>query len=297
MTLTRSSLSELLEPGLKAIFGDTYDQWDPEYSRFMDIEQSKKASEEYQELAGFGLVPTKTEGGTTTYDDAIQGNKETTTNLTYSLGFKVTREMMDDDLYRKIQAMPKSLAISIAQTVETEAALILDRAFNSSYTGLDSVELCSRVHTLPGGGTFANEPATAADLSMTSYEQATIDIAALVDGQNMKRKAMPRMLITSKNFEATAKRILQSTTDPETAERSINPFNNTVKHMTSHYVTDTDAWFIRTNVPGLFCQKRVWPAEMRKDNEFDSDVAKFKTYFRLAFSWYDPRAIYGSPGA
>ena len=297
MTATRSSLSELLEPGLKKIFGDTYDDWDTEYTGFMEIENSKRANEEYQELAGLGLVPTKTEGQNTIFDDPIQGNKETLVNLTYSLGFKVTREMFDDDLYRKIAALPRALAKSVSQTVETEAALILDRAFNASFLGLDGVELCSRLHTLPGGGTFANKPATDGDLSMTTYEQATIDIELFRDGRNLKLKAMPTMLVTTKTFDATAKRILQSPGDPETAERSINPHQNSVKRMVSHYLQDTDAWFLKTNVPGLICQKRIWPADFAKDNEFDSDVAKFKTYFRLVFGWYDPRSIYGNAGA
>jgi len=297
MTATRSNFSELIEPGLKSIYGMNYDQWKPEYDRMFDMETSNQASEEYQEITGFGLVPVKTEQQPTTYDDAIQGYKKTLTNITYSLGFKITSEMYEDDLYRQMNNMPKSLALSVAQTVETLGALIYDRAFNSAYLGADGVSLCSTAHPLPGGGTYSNRPVEDADLSMTSYESAMIDIAAFKDGRNKKMHAKPIRLIVTETFRATAERILQSSGDPDTAERSINPFQNSVDYMVTHYTSDPDAWFIRTSVPGLICQKRKWPADMRKDNDFDEDVAKFKTSFRLVYGWYDSRALYGSAGA
>jgi|TARA_Y100000296_G_C5113948_1_gene226680 phage major head subunit gpT-like protein len=296
MTTTTSSLSELLEPGLKAIFGDNYEQWTPEFEQVFNSMVSDRKFEEYQELTGFGQVPEKTEGSATSYDDPIQGYKTTLTNLTYSLGFKVTREMHDDDQYRKINNMPKALAMSVVDTVENMAANVLNRAFNNSYTGADGVELCSAAHPLPGGGTGSNEPSTASDLSMTSYEQALIDIAAFTSGRGKKIKVMPKKLIVSPSDMATAKRIIDSPDDPETAERSINPFNNNVEVHVNHYLTDSDAWFVRTSAEGLVCQKRVFPAEFRKDNDFDTDVAKFKTYFRIAFGWFDWRSVYGSPG-
>jgi len=204
--------------------------------------------------------------------------------------------MKDDGMYGYIDKAPKQLNISAAQTVENEAALLYDRAFDSDYTGYDGVELCSRLHTQPGGGTFANEPETPADLSMTSYKQATIDIAAITNPRGEMMKVTERRLITAKNFEAKAKIILNSPDHPETANRSINPYKNNVDYMLSHYVTDPKAWFIRTNIEGLICQKRKWPVELSSDNIFGNDVAAIKAYFRLAFGWWNARSIYGNPG-
>jgi len=296
MTTTQGTSPVLLWPGLKEIFGDEYAQWEPEYDKIFDIENSDQAWEEYQEFVGLGLAVQKAEGQPTSYDDPIQGAKTTLTNLTYSLGCKITREMYQDGQYGKIRNIPKMMVVSVQQTVETLGILILDRAFNNSYTGGDGLELCSRLHVLPGGGTFANKPATDADASMTSYRQSRIDIASFRDGRNLRIKAMPKTFIVAKDNEDVVKKIVDSPMHPETAENAINPFNGEVRYMVSHWLADTDAWFLKTNIPGLVCQRRVWPAEYTKDNDFDTDVLRTKTYFRMVFGWYDPRAIYGSAG-
>lgn len=296
MTVTYSSLQELLFPGLKAIFGMTRDQWETEFDQIFDTETSKRRDEDYLELVGTGLVPEKTSGAPTQYDDIYQGYKTTLQNLIYSLGIKVTREMHDDDQYREINKLPKALAISISQTVELLGARILDRAFNASYPGADASELCATDHPLPGGGTGANAPASMADLSMLSFEQMRIDVANFVDGRGLKMKALPMKLIVSPKWAATARTILESEGNPETANRSMNPFKGDVSLMISHFKADEDSWFVKTNQDGLICQKRVWPAEFQKDNDFDSDIAKFKTYFRLQFGWSDWRSIYGNSG-
>lgn len=297
MTTTTSSMAELLEPGLRAIWGLNYDQWTPEFDMIFDTENSTRKFEEYQEITGLGQVPVKNEAAGTVYDDPIQGYKTTLINLTYSLGFKVTREMVDDDQYRIINNMPKQLSLSVVDTVESQGANIINRSQNGSYLGADGKVLAATDHPLPGGGTGQNRPTTNADLSMTSYEQMTIDVAAFTDGQNKKIKVMPKKLIVTPTFKATAKRILGSPDDPETAERSINPFKNDVQLVVSHYMTDPDMWAVRTSAEGLVVQKRRFPAEFRKDNDFDADVAKFKTYYRITFGWYDWRSIYVNAGA
>ena len=164
-TTTTSTLSELVFPGLKGIFGDQYDTWQAEYTQFMDIVPSGKSFEDYQELTGFGLVPEKPEGANVSFDDPIQGFKTTLANISYGLGFRVTQEMMDDDLYNKINSMPKMLAFSVMQTVETLNANLLNNGFNALFPGADGEPLFSLVHPNPGGGTFSNTLATPADLS------------------------------------------------------------------------------------------------------------------------------------
>ena len=296
MTATQSSLSELLFPGLKEVYGSTIDQWEEEFSKYFDLEKSGMAWEDYQEMIAFGQVPKTAHGAQTTYDDPTQGHKTRIVNDKYTLGFKVTREMMDDDQYREIRSLPQALAQSVRDTVEDEAANVFNRGFNNSFTGIDGQPLFSTAHTYGNGQTYANRPATDADLSMTSYEQMTLDLAALTDGRGKQMKVMPKMLIVSTAFAATAKQILQSEKDPETANNAINPFKQGVALMVGHYFTDSDAWFVRTDQKGLLCQKRVWPAEFKKDNDFDTDIAKFKTYFRLKFDWYNPRSVYGNSG-
>jgi len=296
MTTTQSTLSELLWPGLKVNFGLSYNEWVEEYSKIFDMETSDKASEEYNETTSFGLVPRKAEGAETTYDDPIQGYKTTLTNLMYSLGFKVTEEMHEDGQYGIIKKMPTYLANSVKETVETMGANILNRAFNASYTGGDGKVLCATDHPLPGGGSYKNRPTVNADLSATSLEQALIDIGGLVDGRNKKIAVKPVRLIVSTTDDYKASELLDSTKDPESANNAINPAQGRMPYTINHYLTDTDAWFIRTDQEGLICQKRKFPAVFVKDNEFDTDIAKFKTKFRLAFGWYDSRSIYGSAG-
>ena len=288
---------ELLFPGLKKIFGDSYNERPMTYTQYFDILSSNRANEDYLELTGFGLVPKKAKGEDSAFDDPIQGTKTTLSNLNFSLGFKVTREDHDDDLYNKIKNMPRQLAFSVQQTVETEAALVFDNGFNAAFPGGDGVELFSTAHPLPGGGTFQNTPTIAADLNTTSFEQMMIDISAFPDGRNLTIEIKPKTLIVTETFRRKAGEILQSSGNPESANRNINTFQNATGMVVNQYLADADAWFVRTDVDGLICQKRIWPAEFRKDNNFDSDEAKFKTYFRLIFGWYDPRAVYGNPGA
>ncbi|MDA0707480.1 MAG: Mu-like prophage major head subunit gpT family protein [Proteobacteria bacterium] len=296
MAITQSTLSELLYPGLKEPYGLVISQWEEEYSKIFDVETSKRAYESYQELISFGQVPESGHAVATTYDEAAQGFKKDIIAKKYTLGFKVTREMHDDDQYSQIMKLPKALGQSVVETVETLGANVLNNAFSGSFTGKDAVSLCSTSHDYGNGTTFQNRPTTDADLSMTSYEQMKIDLDAITDGRGKKMRVIPKMLIVSTAFAATAKQILQSDKDPESSSNAINPFNNDIGMMVSHYVTDSDAWFVRTDQPGLVCQKRIWPAEFKKDNDFDTDLALFKTYFRLAFDWHNARAIYGSSG-
>jgi len=297
--ITTGNFVELLEPGLKKIYGDKYNAWRKEYTEIFDILTSEKSSEEYQGITGLGNVSEKQQGKSVNYSDPQQGFKTTLTNITYGLGFIVTKEMAEDDLYNKINAMPSALAQSVMNTVETLGGLVLDRAFDSNFAFGDGKELCATDHPLENGGTLSNELATPADLSETSFEQMTIDVAAFTDGQGLKINAMPQKLIVAQNDNYTAAKILQSNQEPETGNNAINPARGILPggYLVSHFVTDPDAWFVRTNVPGLICQKRRWPADMTRDNDFDTENGKFKTTFRLQYGAYDPRSIFGTPGA
>jgi len=296
--LATTNFGELLYPGLRRLWGDSYNDYPEEYSQVFGIEPSTKAYEKSLGLTGFGLASEKAQGTGITYDDAFQGNTQTLTNVTYGIGFIVTSEMWEDDQYGKIRALPKALSRSVRQTIETKAAALLNSAFVTTYnTGPDSLELCSAVHTLVGGGTFQNEPTTAADLDMTSMEQALVDIGDWVDERSLKIAAKPKKLIVPTELDWTAKQLLGSDKDPESNYNALNPAKGVMPSMTYHWLTDPDAWFILTDQPdGLVFYWRRRP-DFTKDNDFDSDNSKFKATYRHIQGWDDPRGIYGSPGA
>ena len=301
MSTQSSNFGSLRDPGLKLIWGLGFKDWPKEYSEFFREENSKRAYEDSLSMSAFGLFPTKAEGKGITYDDAIQGPTRRQTHITYGKGFIVTREMMEDDLYNQINKLPKALARSGVITIEQTAANVLNRAFNASYTGADGVSLCNASHVRVDGGGYSNTIAIAADLDLTSLEQALIDIAAFVDDRGILIQARPKKLVVPTALAWQCARILKSTDDPETANRSINPARGIIPQgfVVNHYLTDPDAWFITTDLndtEGLVCYWRRRP-DFGVDNEFDSENRKYKSTFRVSFGWDDPRGIYGSPGA
>ena len=297
MPVYTSNFSELLEPGLREIYGLEYSQYPEEYSKVFNIETSSKAFEEDLNMSGFGLIPTKSQGSGVTYDTAYQGWTNRYTHATYGMGFMVTREMYEDDLYRKMKLLPRALARSVRQSIETMAANVLNRAFSGSYTGGDGKELCATDHVLIAGSTYSNELATAADFDVTSYEQALIDIQAFVDDRGLKMAARPKMLVGPPNLDWQFQMVLKSEKTPDNANNAYNPAKGTIPYTIMHWLTDTDAWFILTDVPnGLNYFWRRRP-EFTNDSDFDSENAKYKTTYRCSVGWTDPRGIFGSPGA
>jgi len=295
--LTTAGFSELLYPGLKAIWGISYSDYPEEYTKIFEVKTSDKAYEKTVGLTGFGTASVKAQGGSVSYDDAYQGYTQTLTHSTYGIGFIVTSEMYEDDQYGKINALPRALARSVRHTVEIAAANVLNRGFNSTYTGADGKELLATDHPLVGGGTEQNELTTAADLSMTSLEQAMIDIGDLTDERGLIIAAKPRMLIVPPELDWTARQLLGSEKDPETNFNAINPAKGLMPFTVNHYLTDSDAWFIKTDVPeGMVFYWRRRPA-FTKDNDFDSDNGKYKSTFRFSVGWDDYRGIFGAPGA
>lgn len=300
--ITSGNHPKLLWPGIKAIWGREYGEHPLECVEIFDGDTSTQSYEEDIHITGFGLAPVKAEGNSTTYDSETQGYTSRYTNVAYSLGYIVTREEMDDNLYMKSsKTRVKALAFSIRQTKENVGANVLNRAFNASYVGGDGVELCSTAHTDDVGGTWSNELATAADLSEASLEDMLIQISDAKNGKNLKISIQGSKLIipTALQFEAT--RILNTSLRVGTADNDINAIRS--KGLLpggiaiNHYLTDSDAWFIKTNCPdGMKVYNRV-AAQFTQDNDFDTDNAKAKCYERYAFGWTDPRGLYGTPGA
>lgn len=304
MPITTGSLTKALWPGVNAWYGETYNEWPAEYPDLFDEQKSSKAYEEDVGVSGFGLAVEKSEGAGVSYDDARQSYTTRYINRTYCLGFIITEEAVEDNQYNLAvlgRRDAKALAFSMRQTREILAANVYNRAFNSTYTFGDGKELCATDHPLYAGGTFANELTVAADLSEASLEQACIDLAGFTNDRGLKIAVLAKSLIISKEnmFEAT--RILKSQLQNDSANNAINAlrimgiFPGGVK--VNHYLTDTDAWFIRTNAPeGMKYFNRIGN-EFKPDNDFDSGNAKFKARFRCAFGNTDPRGLFGSPGA
>jgi hypothetical protein len=302
MAISSSSFARALEPGVKEWWGRAYDEWPEEYNVLFDMDNSQRAYEEDVSISGFGLAQVKSEGDGVSYDTEKQGFLTRYTHVTYALGFIITREMFEDDLYDiAASRKAKSLAFSMRQTKETNAANIYNRAFNSSYTGTGGLEMCSTAHVNVAGGTYANELTTAADLSEASLEQACIDIAKLKNDRGLRIALRAESLHIPVDSMFEIERILKSTLRPGTADNDINALGAMAKfpkgvHV-NHYFTDTDAWFIRTNAPnGMKCYKRR-AMEFGADNDFDTENAKFKASERYSFGWTDPRGVFGSPGA
>lgn len=300
--ITSGNHPKLLWPGIKAIWGREYGEHPLECVEIFDSENSNQSYEEDVHITGFGLAPVKAEGNSTTYDSETQGYTSRYVNVAYSLGYIVTREEMDDNLYMKAsKTRVKALAFSGRQTKENVGANVLNRGFNSSYTGGDGVELFSTAHTDDVGGTWSNELTTAADLSEASLEDMLIQISDAKNGKNLKISIQGQKLVipTALQFEAT--RILNTSLRVGTADNDINAIRSKGLLPSgiaiNHYLTDTDAWFIKTNCPeGMKVYNRV-AAQFTKDNDFDTDNAKAKFYERYSFGWTDPRGMYGTPGA
>lgn len=299
MPTTTGDIAKFLYPGLNSIFNTEYNEYPLEFKDIFDEVSSDKAYEEYAGFVGLGLSRVKAEGAGVHYDKWNQGFVRRVTNVAYALGYIVTREAVKDNQYMKAtQAKTKALARSERQTKETVAANILNRAFNNSYTYADGLELCSTAKLTKSGLTYQNELTTAADLSEAAIEQALIDISNLTDERGLKIavRGMRLIIPTELQFEAT--RILESTLQNDSANNAVNALKNMRMDVTvNHYLTDADAWFIKTDVPdGMIYQNRENPM-FENDTDFNSKNLLFTCYSRYAFDSPDNRAIFGSPGA
>ena len=302
MAISRAQLVKELEPGLNALFGMEYARYEGEHAEIFDTESSDRAFEEEVMLVGFGNAPTKTEGAGVDFDDANEAYTARYSHETVALAFALTEEAIEDNLYDRLGARyTKALARSMAHSKQVKAAAVLNNAFNSSFTGGDGVELCSLAHPLGAGGTFANEPSTAADLNETSLENALIDISTFVDERNMIIALRGAKMIIPPQLQFIADRLLESTLRPGSADNDVNATKNMGMvpegYTVNHFLTDPDAFFIKTDAPNGFKHFERSPMRTNMEADFDTGNMRFKARERYSFGFSDPRCVFGSPGA
>ena len=310
MTITTSSWAKALWPGVNAWYGDAYNQYSVEWDQLFDKNTSRRAFEEDVSGSYFGLAPVKNEGAPVTYDNSRQGFTSRYNHVVYALGFIITKEVYDDDLYDVVgKQKAQSLAFSMRQTKEIVGANVYNRAFSTAYVGGDGASLIASAgsataggsSTAPNiaGGTYTNGPSAAVDLSEAALEQACIDIADFKNDRGLRIAVRPQKLIIPKELVFEAKRILNTDGRVGTDLNDLNAIKTMgmiPSVVVNHYLTDTDAWFIRTDVKnGLkYFERRA--DDFTMDEDFDTENAKYKAIARYSFGWSDRRAIYGSPG-
>ena len=301
--ITTASHPKALWPGVKQWWGQTYDEHQVEYTDLFDSETSTQNYEEDVQLTGFGLVQQKPEGSGVLYDSEVQGFTTRYTHIAYALGYIVTKEELDDNLYETVsRKRAAALAMSFRQTKENVAANVYNRAFNGSYVGGDNVALASTAHPNTSGGTWANRPTVDVDLSEAALEDAIIAIMGLQNDRGLLINIMPKTLIIPRQQVFNAQRILHSSYQTGNANNDINVIKSgnylPGGFKVNHYLTSPTAWFIRNTIPGKTGMKyyeRVG-IQFDQDNDFDTMNAKAKGYERYSFGWSDPRAIWGVNG-
>ena len=301
MAISRAQLVKELEPGLNALFGLEYKNYANEHSQIFDTENSDRAFEEEVMLSGFGNAGVKPEGSSVNYDAATETFTARYTHETLALAFSITEEAIEDNLYDRLASRyTKALARSMANAKQVKAANVLNRGFNSSYTGGDGLELFSTAHVIVSG-TEQNELSTAADLNETSLEQAMIDIAALTDERGLKIAAQGRKMIVPSALQFTAERLLKSVGRTGTADNDISAVvsMNVIPqgYVVNHYLTATDAWFIKTDVPNGLKHFVRAPIKTAMEGDFETGNVRYKARERYSFGWSDWRGVFGSPGA
>jgi hypothetical protein len=302
MAISRSQLLKELLPGLNALFGMEYSRYPEEHKAIFETETSERSFEEETKLSGFGTAPVKGEGAAIAYDNAQEAWTARYNHETIALGFSITEEAIEDNLYDSLSARyTKALARSMANTKQVKAANILNNGFSSSYPGGDGQPLFSTAHPLVSGGTNSNEPATAADLNETSLEAAIIQIAAWTDERGLLIAAKPRKLVVPPPLMFVATRLLETELRTATADNDINALRSMGAipegYTVNHYLTDTDAWFICTDVPNGLKHFVRAPLSNSMDGDFDTGNVRYKARERYSFGWSDPLGMWGSEGA
>ena len=301
MAISRQQLAKELEPGLNALFGLEYQNYENQHVEIFDIETSDRAFEEEVMLSGFANAAVKSEGAAVTFDTANETFTSRYTHETVALAFAITEEAIEDNLYDKISTRyTKALARSMANTKQIKAANVLNNGFSSSFPGGDGKELFATAHPTQSGDA-KNELSTSADLSETSLEQALIDIAAFTDERGLKIAARGLKLIIPSELQFTAERIMKSANRVGTADNDINALASKGMipqgYVVNNFLTDTDAFFIKTDVPnGLKMFERA-PIKTAMEGDFDTGNVRYKARERYSFGFSDWRGMFGSPGA
>ena len=309
MAISRAQLLKELLPGLNALFGTEYARYGEEHKEIYETEASERSFEEETKLAGFSAAPVKNEGSAIAYDNAQEAFTARYTHETIALGFSITEEAIKDNLYDSLSARyTKDLARAIAYTKQVKAAAVLNNGFNGAYAGGDGVSLFgnnsggTRVgHPLVSGGVNYNSPTTGVDLNETALENAVIQIAAWTDERGLLIAAKPRKLVIPPSLMFVAKRLLDTELRVATADNDINalkqmgaiPEGFTV----NHFLTDTNAWFLTTDVPNGLKHFERMPLANSMDGDFDTGNVRYKARERYSFGWSDPLGIWGSSGS
>jgi len=302
MAISRAQLLKELLPGLNALFGLEYARYGEQHKEIYETETSERSFEEETKLSGFSAAPVKNEGSAIAYDNAQEAFTARYNHETIALGFSITEEAVEDNLYDSLSARyTKALARAMAYTKQVKAASTLNNAFSSGYVGGDGVALISTAHPLVSGGTNSNRPATAADLNETSLENAVIQIAAWTDERGLLIAAKPRKLVIPPALQFTATRLLETSLRVGTADNDINALKNNGSipegYTINNYLTDTNAWFLCTDVPNGLKHFVRTPLANSMDGDFDTGNVRYKSRERYSFGWSDPLGIFGSPGS
>jgi hypothetical protein len=300
-TISRAQALKELLPGLNALFGLEYAKYEDEHAEIYDTENSERSFEEEVKLSGFGAAPVKSEGASISYDTAQESFTARYSHETVAMGFSITEEAMEDNLYDSLSARyTKALARAMAYTKQVKAASLLNTGFTTFLSG-DGVSLFNTAHPTVSGNTNSNTPSVAADLNETSLEQSVIDIAAYVDERGLLIAARPRKLIVPPALMFVATRLLETQLRTGTADNDTNALRVMGAipegYGVNHYLTDNDAWFIKTDVPnGMKHFVRV-AMQTAMEGDFDSGNVRYKARERYSFGTSDPLGMYGSPGA
>ena len=302
MAISRAQLAKELEPGLNALFGMEYDRYENEHAEIFDTESSDRAFEEEVLIVGFGNASVKQEGQGVQFDSASEGFTARYTHETVALAFALTEEAVEDNLYDRLGARyTKALARSMAHSKQVKAANVLNNAFSSSFTGGDGVSLINTSHPLANGGSLANRATTMSDLNETSLENALISISTFVDDRDMILALRGLKLIVPPQLQFVADRLLETPGRVGTADNDINAVRNMgllpEGYAVNHFLTDTDAWFIKTDCPDGFKHFERTPISTSMEGDFDTGNVRYKARERYSFGFSNPRCVFGSQGA
>jgi hypothetical protein len=301
MAISRAQLLKELLPGLNALFGLEYARYGEEHKEIYETETSERSFEEETKLSGFSAAPVKNEGSAIAYDNAQEAFTARYTHVTIAQGFSLTEEAIEDNLYDSLSGRyTKALARSMAYTKQVRAASVLNTGFTVSNGG-DGQPLFSTVHPLVSGGVNSNEPAVPADLNETSLEAAVIQISLWTDERGLLIAAKPRKLIVPPSLQFVATRLLETELRVGTADNDINAIKNNGSipegYTINHYLTDTNAWFLTTDVPNGMKHFVRTPLQNSMDGDFDTGNVRYKARERYSFGFSDPLGMFGSPGA
>jgi hypothetical protein len=304
MAISRAQLLKELLPGLNALFGLEYATYGQQHKEIYDTETSERSFEEETKLSGFSAAPVKNEGSAIAYDNAQEAFTARYNHETIALGFSLTEEAIEDNLYDSLSARyTKALARAMAYTKQVKAAAVLNNGFTNSaaYYGGDGVPLFSASHPLVSGGVNSNIPSTPADLNETSLEAAVIQIAAWTDERGLLIAAKPKKLVVPPALQFVSTRLLETELQTNTADNNINAIKNNGSisegYTVNNFLTDTNAWFLTTDVPNGMKHFVRTPLSNSMDGDFDTGNVRYKSRERYSFGWSDPLGMWGSVGA